>query len=81
MWLSLVVYVPPLALRIPWVEDEADAVPVMPRRAAARAKERTFISTEQYTDSKKGRSEKSREGNTERGETVDKDIHRVASSI
>jgi hypothetical protein len=36
------VHVPPLALRIPWVEDEAEAeaVPVMPRRAAARAKEK-----------------------------------------
>jgi hypothetical protein len=41
-----------LALRIPWFEDEAEAVPVMPRRAAARARERTFMFTEQYTDSR-----------------------------
>jgi hypothetical protein len=50
MWLPLV-YVPPLALRMPRVEDEADAVFVRPNRAAARARERAFIFTEQYTAS------------------------------
>jgi hypothetical protein len=48
MWLPLV-YIPPLALRMPRVDDEADAVFVRPSRAAASARERTFIFGERYT--------------------------------